>query len=87
MIHPYRGVAPKVHASAWLAGSADVIGDVELGDDSSVWFGTVVRGDVHFISVGGGTNLQDGTAVHERLDHSARSYVDLAAEYGAAAAT
>ena len=44
MIHAYRGVVPKVHLSAWIADSADVIGDVELGEESSVWFTTVVRG-------------------------------------------
>jgi gamma-carbonic anhydrase len=55
---------PKAHPSAWIAGSADVIGDVELGEESSVWFSAVVRGDVNFIRVGRGTNLQDGTIVH-----------------------
>ena len=64
MIHAYRGVMPKVHLSAWIAASADVIGDVELGEESSVWFTTVVRGDVHFIRVGRGTNLQDGAVIH-----------------------
>jgi carbonic anhydrase/acetyltransferase-like protein (isoleucine patch superfamily) len=64
MIHPYRGVMPKVHPSAWIAGSADVIGDVELGEESSVWFTTVVRGDVNFVRIGRGTNLQDGTVIH-----------------------
>lgn len=64
MIHAYRGVVPKVHVSTWIADSADVIGDVELGEESSVWFSTVIRGDAHFIRVGRGTNLQDGTVVH-----------------------
>src|SRR3970040_1986379 len=64
MIHPYRGVVPKVHPSAWIADSADVIGDVELGEESSVWFSSVIRGDVHVIRVGRGANLQDGTVVH-----------------------
>jgi carbonic anhydrase/acetyltransferase-like protein (isoleucine patch superfamily) len=64
VIHAYRGVVPKVHLSAWIADSADVIGDVELGEESSVWFSTVVRGDVNFVRVGRGTNLQDGTVVH-----------------------
>jgi len=64
MIHPYRGVVPKVHLSAWIADSADVIGDVELAEESSVWFSTVIRGDVNFIRIGRGTNLQDGTVVH-----------------------
>ena len=64
MIHPYRGVVPKVHLSAWIADSADVIGDVELGEESSVWFSAVIRGDVNFVRVGRGTNLQDGTVLH-----------------------
>jgi carbonic anhydrase/acetyltransferase-like protein (isoleucine patch superfamily) len=51
MIHPYRGVVPKVHLSAWIADSADVIGDVELGEEASVWFSTVIRGDVNFVHV------------------------------------
>jgi carbonic anhydrase/acetyltransferase-like protein (isoleucine patch superfamily) len=42
VIHAYRGVVPKVHPSAWIAESADVIGDVELGEESSVWFTTVI---------------------------------------------
>jgi carbonic anhydrase/acetyltransferase-like protein (isoleucine patch superfamily) len=64
MIHPYRGVTPKVHPSVFIAASADVIGDVELAEESSVWFGTVVRGDVNYIRVGRGSNLQDGTVIH-----------------------
>ena len=64
MIHPYRGVVPKVHLSAWIADSADVIGVVELGEESSVWFSTVIRGDVNFVRVGRGSNIQDGTVIH-----------------------
>ncbi len=64
MIHPYRGVTPKVHPSVFIAASADVIGDVELAEESSVWFGTVVRGDVNYVRVGRGSNLQDGTVIH-----------------------
>lgn len=64
MIHPYRGVIPSVHPSAFVADSADVIGDVRLGEDASVWFGAVLRGDVGIIRVGRGTNVQDGSIVH-----------------------
>ncbi len=64
MIHAYRGVVPKVHLYAWIADSADVIGDVELGEESSVWFSAVIRGDVNFVRVGRGTNIQDGTVIH-----------------------
>ena len=64
MIHAYRGALSRTHSSVVIVQSADVIGDVELGEESSVWFTTVVRGDVNFIRVGRGTNLQDGTIVH-----------------------
>jgi carbonic anhydrase/acetyltransferase-like protein (isoleucine patch superfamily) len=64
VIQPYRGVTPKVPASAFVADTARVIGDVELGEDASVWFGAVLRGDVGYIRVGRETNLQDGTIVH-----------------------
>ena len=64
MIHPYRGVTPKAHPSVFIAASAEVIGDVELAEESSVWFATVVRGDVNYIRVGRGSNLQDGTVIH-----------------------
>ncbi len=64
MIHPYRGVLPKVHPSAFVEASAHVIGDVELGEESSVWFTTVIRGDVNYIRIGRGSNVQDGTVIH-----------------------
>jgi carbonic anhydrase/acetyltransferase-like protein (isoleucine patch superfamily) len=53
-----------VHPSAFVEASAQVIGDVEIGEESSVWFTSVLRGDVHFIRIGRGTNIQDGTIVH-----------------------
>jgi gamma-carbonic anhydrase len=64
MIHAYRGILPKVHPTAFIAPSAHVIGDVELGEESSVWFTTVIRGDVNQVRIGRGTNVQDGTVVH-----------------------
>ena len=64
MIHAYKGIVPKVHPTAFVADSAQVIGDVELGEDSSVWFNAVIRGDVNSIRVGRGTNIQDGTVIH-----------------------
>lgn len=60
----YHGVLPKLHESVFLADGARVIGDVEMGKDCSVWFNTVVRGDVHKIVVGEQTNIQDGAVVH-----------------------
>lgn len=63
-IHLYRGLLPKLGERVFLAPSAHVAGDVELGDDVSFWFHTAARGDVNSISIGAGTNVQDGTVLH-----------------------
>lgn len=68
LILPYDGKLPVVHPDAWIAPGAVVIGDVEIGEGSSVWFGTVVRGDIHRIRIGARTNLQDHTVVHVTRD-------------------
>jgi carbonic anhydrase/acetyltransferase-like protein (isoleucine patch superfamily) len=64
MIRDYKGTLPKIHPSVFVDESAQVIGDVEIGEDSSVWFQVVIRGDVHFIRVGKRTNIQDGSLLH-----------------------
>ena len=64
MLRPYRGQTPRVHASAFIDESAQVIGDVEIGEESSVWMCAVLRGDVHWIKVGRRSNIQDGSVVH-----------------------
>lgn len=64
MIHPYRTVVPRIHPTAFVHESAHVIGDVELGEDASVWFCSVLRADVNAIRIGRGTNIQDGTVIH-----------------------
>ncbi|HEV3061828.1 MAG TPA: gamma carbonic anhydrase family protein [Vicinamibacterales bacterium] len=64
MLRSYRGVLPRVHPSAFIDESAQVIGDVEIGEESSVWMCAVLRGDVHAIRIGRQSNLQDGTIVH-----------------------
>ncbi len=64
MLRPFRGVMPTVHSSAYVDESAHVIGDVEIGEASSIWMNVVVRGDVHRIRIGRRTNIQDGTIVH-----------------------
>jgi carbonic anhydrase/acetyltransferase-like protein (isoleucine patch superfamily) len=64
MILPYRNVYPKIHESVLIAEGAHVIGDVEIGKNSSIWFNTVVRGDVNYIRIGERTNIQDLTMVH-----------------------
>jgi carbonic anhydrase/acetyltransferase-like protein (isoleucine patch superfamily) len=64
MILPYNGITPTIHERAWIAPGAVVIGDVHIGADTNVWFGVVIRGDVHTIRIGARTNIQDGTVVH-----------------------
>jgi carbonic anhydrase/acetyltransferase-like protein (isoleucine patch superfamily) len=64
VLRPYRGTSPRVHPSAFVDASAQVIGDVEIGEESSVWMCAVIRGDVHWIKVGKRTSIQDGTIVH-----------------------
>src|SRR5881227_4389660 len=64
MIRPFRGTHPQIHPTAYVAETAVVIGDVEIGAESSVWFGAVVRGDCYYIRIGARTNIQDGTVVH-----------------------
>jgi carbonic anhydrase/acetyltransferase-like protein (isoleucine patch superfamily) len=59
---------PRVHPTAYVDESAQVIGDVEIGEESSVWMAVVVRGDVHAIRIGRRSNLQDGTVVHVMRD-------------------
>ncbi len=59
---------PKIGEGVYIAKSADIIGEVELSDDSSIWFNVVLRGDVEKITVGRGSNVQDGTVIHTTLD-------------------
>jgi carbonic anhydrase/acetyltransferase-like protein (isoleucine patch superfamily) len=63
-IGPYRGKSPRLHESAFVADGAVVVGDVEIGERSSIWFGAVVRGDVHRIRIGARTNVQDLSVIH-----------------------
>jgi carbonic anhydrase/acetyltransferase-like protein (isoleucine patch superfamily) len=64
MIRPHRGVMPRVHPTAFIDLSAQVIGEVEIGAESSIWMGTVVRGDCNWIRIGSRTSVQDNTVVH-----------------------
>ena len=59
---------PHIADSAWVADSAEVIGDVELGADVSIWFGAILRGDTAPIRIGSGTNVQDGSVLHADTD-------------------
>jgi len=64
MIRPYKGITPKVDATAYVDESAQLIGDIEIGAESSIWMNVVIRGDVHSIRIGRRTNVQDLTMVH-----------------------
>ena len=64
MIRSFNNITPKIAASAFVADDAIIIGDVEIGEDASVWFGSIIRGDVNFIRIGDRTNIQDGTIIH-----------------------
>jgi carbonic anhydrase/acetyltransferase-like protein (isoleucine patch superfamily) len=64
MLRPFRGAMPRVHPTAYIDDSAQIIGDVEIGEESSVWMCVVIRGDIHRIRIGRRTNIQDGTIVH-----------------------
>ncbi|WP_382159305.1 gamma carbonic anhydrase family protein [Hydrogenophaga sp. ANAO-22] len=63
-IYELDGVAPRMAESAWVADSAQVMGNVVLGENSSVWFGAVLRGDTETITLGEGSNIQDGSVMH-----------------------
>lgn len=63
-IYELDQIAPRVAASAWVADSAQVMGNVELAEDASVWFGAVVRGDTETIRIGKGSNIQDASVLH-----------------------
>lgn len=63
-LYPYRDQRPRISSGAFIAPTAVVIGDVEVGEDASLWFHVTVRGDVHYIRIGAGTNIQDNSCIH-----------------------
>jgi len=68
MLLDYKGKLPKLGERVFIAEGAKIIGDVEIGDHSSVWFNTVIRGDVHYIRIGKHTNIQDLSILHVMKD-------------------
>jgi len=64
LIKPYRGKLPEIGADVFVADNATLIGDVTLGAGSNVWYGAVLRGDVGYIRIGAGTNVQDLVCIH-----------------------
>lgn len=69
-ILPFKGIKPNIHKSVFVAPNASIIGDVELGEDSSIWYSCVLRGDVYNIKIGKRTNIQDATVIHTTTDFS-----------------
>ncbi len=67
MLRPYRGTLPRIDPTAFVDDSAQIIGDVEIGAESSVWMSTVVRGDVNWIRIGRRSNVQDGSVIHAMI--------------------
>ncbi len=63
-IRPFKGIAPKIHETALITDDAFVIGDVHIGSEVSIWFGSIIRGDVNYIRIGDRTNIQDGSVIH-----------------------
>ena len=68
-IYELDGIAPRMADSAWVADSAQVMGNVVLAEDSSVWFGATLRGDTETITVGRGSNVQDGSVMHADIGY------------------
>ena len=64
MLHKFKGMLPNLGKNTWVAPSADVVGDVTCGKECSIWFGCVVRGDVHYIKIGDRVNIQDLSMIH-----------------------
>lgn len=64
MIKPYLETSPKIASSCFVADTAEIIGDVKIGGESSIWCNCVLRGDVNNIVIGDRTNIQDGTVIH-----------------------
>lgn len=64
MLHKFCGTSPELDSTVFCVDSADIIGDVEIDADSSIWYQVVIRGDVNHIRIGKRTNIQDGTVIH-----------------------
>ena len=83
MIHVFRGVTPKIHPSAFVVESAEIIGDVAIDENSSVWYNAVMRGDINSIRIGMRTNIQDGCLLHVRQEYPLVIGSNITAGHGA----
>jgi len=64
IIKPVNGISPKIPDDCYIAENATIVGDVQLGNQCSIWFNAVIRGDVHYIKIGNKVNVQDGVVIH-----------------------
>ncbi len=81
LIVKVRGIEPKIGEDCFLAENSTLVGEVEIGDNCSVWFNAVVRGDVHYIKIGNHVNIQDGAVIHATYKKSPTTignYVSIA---------
>lgn len=76
LVKSVRGFSPKIPKSSWLADNAVVVGDVEIGENCSIWFHAVVRGDVNAIRIGDNVNIQDGAIIHCTYEKAATTIGD-----------
>src|SRR5215813_3872374 len=81
LILPHNGITPRIAADAFIAETAVIIGDVEIGSGASIWYGCVLRGDANSIRIGARTNIQDGTVIH--VNHPRESAVGTNTTVGA----
>lgn len=83
MIVDFKGKNPKISETAFIADSADIIGDVEVGDFSSIWFNAVLRGDKNKIKIGNRTSIQDNVVIHVNREYEVRVGDDVSVGHGA----
>ncbi|XEC92730.1 gamma carbonic anhydrase family protein [Paenibacillus tarimensis] len=83
MMIPYKGVYPDIHSGAYIAEGAKIIGDVTIGDSSTVWFNAVLRGDLAPIRIGNRCNIQDGTVGHVNTNQSLLVEDEVSVGHGA----
>jgi carbonic anhydrase/acetyltransferase-like protein (isoleucine patch superfamily) len=70
VILPVKNISPSWGKDCFIAPNATIVGDVEMGDNCSVWFNAVIRGDVHYIKIGNNTNIQDGAIIHASYQYA-----------------
>src|SRR5260370_38289574 len=76
MLRSYQGIAPRIHESCYIDESAQIIGDVEIGENSSIWMNAVIRGDVFAIRIGANSNVQDCSVLHGMRDKTGVTMVN-----------